>query len=377
MHTSTPTHTQASPQRTYLEQLKLGVLEEDEAQRTVIAALQKLHRQLQADTTNQPSSLSDRLLFWSNPKPNRAPHGLYIWGGVGRGKTWLMDVFFNALSIEQKQRLHFHHFMHTIHNDLAALKGARNPLQIVAKNLSLHTKILCLDELYVSDIGDAMLLGQLLKGLFHHGVTLVTTSNMPPDHLYQDGLQRMAFLPTIALIKEHMQTIELSGSIDYRLKFLESAKVYHTPLSEHSNQALQEEFDHLTTLKNQRGESITIEGRKIPTVSQAGDIIWFDFGILCGGPRASADYIEIARHFHTVILSNIPILNDEQIDYVRRFMNLIDEFYDRNIKLIISAESAPDKLYRGSRLAFEYQRTASRLQEMQSRTYLARSHKSQ
>jgi len=375
MHSPVPVDTNMSPQRVYSEQLQHGALEEDSAQLTVIDALQALHHQLLTATPDRSPSLSDRLLSWRKPQANGSPHGLYIWGGVGRGKTWLMDIFFDSLPFKQKQRLHFHRFMRTIHNELAKLKGQSNPLQTVAANFSRHTKILCLDELYVSDIGDAMLLGQLLKGLFQHGVTLVATSNTPPDHLYQDGLQRMAFLPTITLIKEHMQAIELSGSTDYRLKFLESAEVYHTPLNKDAAQSLQEEFNHLTTLKPDRKNSITIEGREIPVVSQAGDVIWFEFEIICGGPRAPADYIEIASHFHTVILSNTPTLDDEQIDRVRRFMHLVDELYDRNVKLIISAENTPDKLYQGKRLAFEYRRTASRLQEMQSRTYLAKRHK--
>jgi len=374
MHSQTDTQAHKSPQQVYSAQLQQGLLEEDDAQRTVIDALQKLHRELLTPATTKPLSLSERLFSRSKAKKENLTHGLYIWGGVGRGKTWLMDLFFNSLSFEQKQRLHFHHFMRTIHRELAQLKGQRDPLDTIAAKLSRRTKILCLDELYVSDIGDAMLLGQLLKGLFQHGTILVATTNIPPDHLYRDGLQRMAFLPTIALIKENMQIVELSGNTDYRLKYLESAKVYHTPLNDDSNQLLHEEFNHLATSQIQVGDAISIEGRSIPVISYTDDIIWFDFTVLCGGPRASADYIEIARQFHTVILSNIPIMTDEQTDHVRRFMTLIDELYDRNVNLIISAESTPKKLYQGNQLAFEYQRTASRLQEMQSRRYLAKSH---
>ncbi len=373
MHASA--YASPSPKRVYSEQLLHGSLDEDCAQRTVIDALQALHEQLLTIPSHRPLSLTERLLSWNKPQPNRPPRGLYIWGGVGRGKTWLMDIFFNSLTIKKKQRLHFHHFMRTIHRELAKLKGQHDPLDIIATNFSQQTQVLCLDELYVSDIGDAMLLGQLLKGLFHHGVTLVTTSNIPPDHLYQDGLQRLAFLPTIALIKEHMQSIELSGSTDYRLRYLESAKVYHTPQNKNSDQLLQEEFAHLAMSSIQTSGSITVEGREISFISQATNIIWFDFDTICGGPRASADYIEIAARFNTVILSNIPIMSDEQIDCVRRFMTLVDEFYDRNVKLIISAAATPDQLYQGRRLTFEYRRTASRLHEMQSRSYLSRSHK--
>ncbi|MCF6354127.1 MAG: AFG1 family ATPase [Candidatus Polarisedimenticolaceae bacterium] len=375
MHISATTNAHSSPQTIYSEQLQHGALDEDCAQRAVVNALQELHDQLLTATQVKPPSLSERILSWNRPQTKSAPHGLYIWGGVGRGKTWLMDIFFDSLPIKKKQRLHFHHFMHSIHSELAQLKGERDPLDIVAADFSRHTQVLCLDELYVSDIGDAMLLGQLLKGLFHHGITLVTTSNTPPDHLYQDGLQRLAFLPTITLIKEHMQSIELGGSTDYRLRYLESAKIYHTPLHKDSNKLLQEEFEHLAMPTVQAHGSITIERREIPFISQAADTIWFDFDTLCGGPRASADYMEIAARFHTVILSNIPLMNDEHIDCMRRFVNLVDEFYDRNVKLIISAAETPDKLYQGKRMAFEYRRTASRLQEMQSRVYLAKSHK--
>lgn len=375
MHASTSTYAHPSPIKIYSEQLLHESLDKDCAQRTVIDALQALHEQLLATPSSKPLPLSERLLPWKKPQPNRSPRGLYIWGGVGRGKTWLMDIFFNSLTIKKKQRLHFHHFMRTIHSELAQLKGQHDPLDIIAVNFSQQTQVLCLDELYVSDIGDAMLLGQLLKGLFHHGVTLVTTSNSPPDHLYQDGLQRLAFLPTIALIKEHMQAIELSGSTDYRLRYLESAKVYHIPLNKNSDQLLQEEFEYLAISSVQTSGFITVERREIPFISKATNIIWFDFDIICGGPRASADYIEIAACFNTIILSNIPLMNDEQVDCVRRFMTLVDEFYDRNIKLIISAAETPDRLYQGTRLTFEYQRTASRLHEMQSRNYLGRSYK--
>ncbi len=374
MQNPTPIKANRSPKQRYLEQLQRGALDEDSAQRAVVEALQTLYDQLLAAEPARRASLSSRLLPWNRSRPAPPPHGLYIWGGVGRGKTWLMDLFFSSLPIEKKQRLHFHHFMRTIHQELAQLKGLRNPLDTVAATFSRHARVLCLDELYVSDIGDAMLLGQLLKGLFHHGVTLVTTSNTPPDHLYQDGLQRLAFLPTIALIKEHMQTIELSGSTDYRLRYLESARVYHTPLDEHSERRLQQEFEHLALPPVETHGSITIENRAIPFIARASNMIWFDFETLCGGPRASADYMEIATRFHTLVLSGIPQMSDEQVDCIRRFMNLVDELYDRHVKLIVSAAESPERLYQGRQLLFEYRRTASRLQEMQSRTYLARRH---
>jgi len=364
----------STPRDIYLEQLQSGELKVDQAQDNVIEALQQLHNKLATPKAKKISSLHKRLLYWRKTPTPEVLKGLYIWGGVGRGKTWLMDIFYSSLPFAEKQRLHFHRFMRRIHNELAQLKGHKNPLDIVAANLAQKTRVLCLDEFHVSDIGDAMLLGQLLKGLFTHNVILVTTSNIPPDHLYQDGLQRLSFLPTIALLKQHTQTIELGGSTDYRLSYLELAKVYHTPLNNHSDQILQENFTYLAPVKEQHRGAIKIEGRDIQIITKTNDVIWFDFDTLCGGPRSVADYIEIARCFHTVILSNIPIMSDGQADRLKRFMHLIDAFYDRHVKLIITAEAEPIKLYQGERLAFEYNRTASRLQEMQSRIYLARGH---
>ncbi|VAX10511.1 ATPase, AFG1 family [hydrothermal vent metagenome] len=369
MHTSSNNLT--TPRKIYLEQLQGGELVADQAQETIIEELQQLHTKL----ITKPTNLRTRLLSWGKPTTHEIPRGLYIWGGVGRGKTWLMDIFYHSLPFAQKQRLHFHHFMRLIHSELAQLKGRTDPLDIVATNLAQQARVLCLDEFHVSDIGDAMLLGQLLKGLFSHGITLVTTSNIPPDHLYKDGLQRLSFLPTIALLKQHTKVIELGGCTDFRLKYLELAKVYHSPLDGDSDKKLQAEFTHLAPFDTQHKGTIKIAGRDIQIMSRANDIIWFEFDALCGGPRSSSDYIEIARCYHTVIIANILIMHDGHADKLRRFMHLIDELYDRHVKLIISAETTPAELYQGKRLAFEYKRTASRLQEMQSRTYLARRHR--
>ena len=362
-----------SPREHYLKQLQHGDLVADSGQTTVVDALQGLYERLLVAQTTDSLSLARRLFLRAKASAV-PPQGLYIWGGVGRGKTWLMDLFFHSLPFEQKQRLHFHRFMRQIHKELDRLKGQRDPLELVAADFAQQVRVLCLDEFYVSDIGDAMLLGQLLKGLFAQGVTLVVTSNIPPDYLYQEGLQRMNFLPAIALLKEHTGVVELGGSTDYRLKYLELAKVYHTPLVERSRQLMQAEFSRLTT-KGLDGGSICIENREIPVISLADDVAWFDFEVLCGGPRSPADYIEIARCFHAVLLSDIPAMDDNRTDWLRRFMHLVDEFYDRNVKLIISADALPEGLYRGERLAFEYRRTASRLKEMQSRAYLGRGHR--
>ncbi len=362
-----------SPQEHYSNQLRHGDLVADSEQAAVVGLLQDLYERLSTDSPPDSVGLARRLFSRSKPPP--PPRGLYIWGGVGRGKTWLMDLFFDSLAFEQKQRLHFHRFMRRIHHELARLKGRRDPLDIVAADFARQARVLCLDEFHVSDIGDAMLLGQLLKALFAQGVTLVATSNIPPDYLYQDGLQRVHFLPAIALLKQHTQVVNLGGSTDYRLKYLELAKVYHTPPGGRAQRLMQAEFSRLAPGKALENGRLCVEGREIPVISLADDVAWFGFEVLCGGPRSPADYIEIARCFHTVLLSDVPVMDDDQADRLRRFMHLVDEFYDRNVKLIISAAAAPEALYRGERLAFEYRRTASRLKEMQSHAYLAREHR--
>jgi cell division protein ZapE len=341
----------------------------DPAQALIVEHLQALYERLQA-----PPPPPRHILRWRRAAVS-APQGLYVWGGVGRGKTWLMDLFFHSLPFEQKLRLHFHRFMRRIHHELEQLKGHQDPLQIVAARLAGEARVICLDEFHVSDIGDAMLLGQLLKGLFSQGATLVTTSNIPPDALYKDGLQRANFLPAIALLQRHTQVVELGGDIDYRLLHLEQAKTYHCPLDEQAARRMRAEFRELAPDGIREDTFIRIEGRAIPAKARANNVIWFDFDTICGSPRSPVDYIEIARCFHTVLVSRIPELDDYQNDRLRRFMHLVDEFYDRNVKLVISADAQPEALYRGTRLAFEFQRTISRLREMQSHAYLARGHR--
>nr|WP_273440244.1 cell division protein ZapE [Sedimenticola selenatireducens] len=301
--------------------------------------------------------------------------GLYLWGGVGRGKTWLVDLFFNQLPFDNKLRIHFHHFMRNTHESLSRLKGVKNPLDRVAESLAARTRILCLDEFIVTDIGDAMILAQLLKSLFSRGVTLVTTSNTAPDNLYRNGLQRASFLPAIELIKQHTRVIHLDSTTDYRLRYLQQATVYHTPLGAAVNQRLIEEFEQLAPEPGQSGGTISLYWREIPVQRLADDLIWFDFFAICGPPRSQADYLELARCYHTVIISDIPLLTGELDDAARRFVFLVDEFYDRGVKLIISAAAGPLDLYRGERLKAEFERAVSRLQEMQSIEYLSREHR--
>jgi cell division protein ZapE len=293
---------------------------------------------------------------------------------VGRGKTYLVDTFFECLPLERKKRIHFHRFMQKVHHELRDLKDQRDPLQIVAKHFADKARVLCFDEFFVSDITDAMLLSGLLRGLFQRGVTMIATSNIPPDRLYWGGLQRARFLPVIELIKTHLKVAQLDGGVDYRLRHLEHAELYHTPLDARADEVLRDAFLHLAPEPGRVGVQLDIEGRQIDTRCYADGVVWFDFKVLCGGPRSTADYIEIARCFHTVMLSRVPVMGSHRDDEARRFLNLIDEFYDRSVKLIMTGEAPIDSLYTGKRLAFEFQRATSRLKEMQSHDYLARPH---
>ncbi|OOZ37861.1 cell division protein ZapE [Solemya velesiana gill symbiont] len=365
-----------TPEQYYRQQLEETDLVPDTAQEAAVTALQDLYdRLIQNNTPSSGYGLLKGLLAPRKKNAITPERGIYLWGGVGRGKTWLVDLFYNLLPTERKLRLHFHQFMRDVHEQLARLKGLQNPLDHVAKNLSQKARIICLDEFIVTDIGDAMILAGLLKALFNHGVTLVTTSNTPPDNLYQDGIQRASFLPAIDLLNQHTQTIKLDGGTDYRLRYLEQATIYHTPLVSNTGQRLKEEFDALAPEVSHEGGNIHVFGRNIPVRCIADDAVWFDFMALCGPPRSQADYLELARSFHTVLISDIPRLGPALDDATRRFLYLVDEFYDRNVKLIISAAEPPESLYQGERLAFDFQRAVSRLQEMQSTDYLAKGHR--
>jgi cell division protein ZapE len=305
--------------------------------------------------------------------------GCYIWGDVGRGKTWLMDMFFdsfdnNSLIAERKIRIHFHHFMQAIHDQLSLIGEQKKPLKHIAKALSQRYQLLCLDEFHVSDITDAMLLSGLLETLFEEGVVLVTTSNQAPKNLYKNGLQRERFLPAIHLIEQYTQTLQLNGKIDHRLRLLEKADTWHI-MSDTSQNILQARFMELITCPVQSPHKIHINYREIKTLLHTDNIIWFDFQVICGNKRGSADYIEIACQFHTVFISDIAQMNDGMNDRAKRFINMIDEFYDRNVNLLCSAQSRPELLYTGKQFAFEFKRTVSRLQEMRSHDYMQRPHK--
>jgi len=361
-----------TPQAEYQLLLDAGELEPDAAQAEIVRHLDTLYLQL-LQPRPKPGLLER---FTGRPKRvPQAPRGLYIWGSVGRGKTWLVDLFYNSLPLKQKRRIHFHRLMQEIHQGLASLRSQADPLERIADGLAQDIRILCLDEFIVTDIGDAMILAQLLQALFRRGVTLVTTSNTQPDNLYLGGIQRASFLPAIELLKQHTSVIELQGSLDYRLRYLQQAKVYHSPLGPASDRIMREEFQRLAPEKARIGGVINLFQRDIPVVQIADDLVWFDFEVICGPPRSQADYLEIARCFHSVMISGIPTLTPAQDDATRRFLYLLDEFYDRRVKLIISAARLPESLYEGNRLAFDFRRAVSRLQEMQSTEYLASPHK--
>ena len=285
-----------------------------------------------------------------------------------------MNAFHDGLPFPEKLREHFHSFMQHIHAELKPLTEMTDPLQTVASNLAGRARVICLDEFHVSDIADAMLLGRVLGGLFKHGVTVVTTSNTAPDALYQDGLQRERFLPAIELIKRHLHVLHLPGETDFRLRALESAEIYHHPLDSAAETALMECFNGLTPEHVEEAQVLAILGREIQTVRCAEGIAWFEFEEICKSPRSTADYIELARYFHTMLIANVVTMGKSHSDEARRFIQLVDELYDRKVNLILSAAVPPDELYTGKRLAEPFKRTRSRLVEMQSREYLHRSH---
>jgi cell division protein ZapE len=346
----------------------------DPAQVDAIASLSRVHAQLcKHRPADSPLAQLKRRL------PGKLGHtdpaiGLYMWGSVGRGKTFVMDVFFDALPFEDKLRYHFHRLMYRVHNRLKTLEGETDPLEIVAAELAAQARIICFDEFFVADIADAMILGKLLRGLFNRGVCLVATSNITPDELYRNGLQRQQFLPAIELLKQHTRVLHVDGQQDYRLRVLEQAELWHSPLDQKADINLHQYFAEIAPDEGTAEQSIEILGRDIKTRRRADGIAWFDFSAVCDGPRSQDDYIELARSFQTILLSNIPRLDTEHENQARRFIALVDEFYDRRVNLIVSAAEPIAQIYSGRRLASEFQRTASRLMEMQSHDYLAASH---
>ncbi len=365
-----------TPLSKYEADLASGNFTPDAAQRKAVEALQRLFDELMVYHGRAERSWLDKLkgLFGQQPQ---APKGIYFWGGVGRGKTYLVDTFFDALPFKRKMRVHFHRFMHRVHKELKLLKGQSDPLPLIADKLAAEARVICFDEFFVQDITDAMLLGTLMQELFQRGVVLVATSNIIPDELYRNGLQRQRFLPAIELIKQNCEVINVDSGIDYRLRTLTRAEIYHAPLDAEADTNLQRYFaelapDHCS--RNTDG-SIRINGRDIAVRLECDDVVLFEFDAICGGPRSQNDYIEIAQIYHAVLISNVPQLGGANDDAARRFLALVDEFYERRVKLILSAAVPLEKIYSEGKLTFEYQRCVSRLQEMQSHDYLAQEHK--
>ena len=311
--------------------------------------------------------------FFSFLKKNKKPRSLYIHGEVGRGKTFVMDLFFDHLKTERKIRLHFHRFMNNLHRDLHSLDKQKDPIKKIVKSLSKKYSVLCFDEFFVEDIGDAMLLGKFMTELFATGVCLVTTSNIEPKNLYLNGLQRKLFLPAIQSIEENCEVFFLDSENDYRLRALEQTDLFFMPLGTNAEENMSKAYETLSKASEHNEKSIKILDRKISIIKSSEGTIWFDFEEICSSPRSSADYIEIAREFHNVLISNIPIIKSD--DEARRFISLIDECYDRKVKVIVSSETHFPELYSMPKLIDKYKRTVSRLIEMQSKAYLSEPHK--
>ncbi|MCV9879727.1 cell division protein ZapE [Brenneria izbisi] len=372
---------QTTPSALYQQALSAGEYQPDDVQRQTVMRLEMIHQALcerAAQTAGETSGRLTKWRSWLGLRERRAlapVHGLYMWGGVGRGKTWLMDLFFHSLPGTRKLRLHFHRFMLRVHQELNQLQGHENPLEKVADGFKAETDILCFDEFFVSDITDAMLLAELLRALFNRGITLVATSNIPPDELYRNGLQRARFLPAIELIKQHCEVRNVDAGIDYRLRTLTQAHLYLTPLDAQTEDTMRQMFTRLSGKPwVTPGPTLDINHHPLPTLGASEGVLAIDFVTLCTQARSQNDYIALSRLYHTVLLHNVTVMGEKDENSARRFLALVDEFYERRIKLIISAQASMFDIYQGERLKFEYQRCLSRLQEMQSEAYLRQPH---
>ncbi len=360
------------PSALYQKRVDEGEVSPDKGQVNALTVLDQLHHALIERRHVQPQqSWWKKLVGEQTPVPCK---GVYLFGGVGTGKTFLMDLFFQSLPERIAKRIHFHRFMQSVHDQKTEIKDQQRPLDIIAEGISQKHRVLCLDEFAVTDITDAMILYGLLDALFNRGVSLVTTSNIEQVNLYKDGLQRARFLPAIDLLQLHTTEVKVDSGNDYRMAFLQSEALYHSPLTDSTNEKLQSSFAHLGGYVEESKSVIDLCGREVEVVATGSGIVWFEFAVLCQTHRSKVDYIEISKRFHTLILANIPVLTENDNDATRRLIELIDELYDRGVNLIISAESDPEKLYQGNRLAMPFERTISRLQEMTSEAYLSRPH---
>jgi cell division protein ZapE len=336
----------------------------DEAQLRAVAALERCENEW-ADYKARRSNAVTKLLL----RPP-IPRGVYMHGGVGRGKSFLMDCFFQSVPLTRKTRLHFHEFMREVHRELQELKGTANPLQELGRRVARRFRLICFDEFFVADVTDAMILHRLLEALFANRVSIVTTSNFHPDELYPNGLHRDRILPAIALLEQRLEVVNVDAGIDYRQRTLQQLPMLHTPLGGAADAAMAAAFARLAEARDEP-PVLNIEQREIRALRRAGGVVWFDFRTLCGGPRSQNDYLEIASRFHTVLLSNVPQMSPRLASEARRFTWLVDVLYDRRVKLILSTAVPPEALYTEGPLAHEFPRTVSRLHEMQSAEYLA------
>ncbi|MCM7621300.1 MULTISPECIES: cell division protein ZapE [Enterobacter] len=368
-----------SPASRYQLALNEGTHQPDDVQREAVNRLEMIYQELTAKPaeTEQNGGLKaafGRLLGKKAPQAHAPARGLYMWGGVGRGKTWLMDMFYQSLPGTRKQRLHFHRFMLRVHEELTALQGKSDPLEIVADRFKAETDVLCFDEFFVSDITDAMLLGGLMKALFARGITLVATSNIPPDDLYRNGLQRARFLPAIDAIKQHCDIMNVDAGVDYRLRTLTQAHLWLSPLNADTTREMDKLWLALAGAKREHAPELEINHRPLPTLGVENQTLAVSFTTLCVDARSQHDYIALSRLFHTVMVLDVPVMTRLMESEARRFIALVDEFYERHVKLVVSAEVPLYEIYQGERLKFEFQRCLSRLQEMQSEEYLKLEH---
>ena len=377
-----------TPKERYQSDLSAGVILPDEAQAQAVDALQDVFERLNLRLSEKKSFLT-KLLGKGAPAPIT---GLYMWGGVGRGKTYLMDSFYEALDFTRKSRMHFNRFMQRVHADLTELSGEKNPLDIVADRIASETVVLCFDEFYVSDIGDAMLLGGLMQKLFDRGICLVATSNIAPEGLYENGLQRARFIPAIKAVEANTRVLNVDSGIDYRLRVLSQSELYfekgqgdfekgegdfkegYKALFDDRSSPLNKLFSDLSGGRRPEAEVLVINRRNLQALGVSEGVLLAEFAELCLAPRSAADYTQLAKEYHSVLIDNVPELTSDIEDGARRFITLIDEFYDRNIKVAILADRPMASLYSGKKLSFEFQRTLSRLIEMQSVEYLGREH---
>jgi cell division protein ZapE len=356
----------------YRDALRRRGFEPDASQHAAVARLQQLFEEW-GDYKRRRATALRRLIV--HPP---LPRGVYLWGPVGRGKTFLMDSFYRCLPLVRRRRVHFHHFMRDVHRELDELKGTVDPLDTLAARIAKRYRLICFDEIALSDVADALILGRLIGRTLEKGVVYCMTSNYHPDELYKGGLKREDFLPAIDLVKSRLDVIQVDGGVDYRRRALQQVKAYHAPLAPDTDGALMQAFRRLAEVEEEHHE-LDVEGRVIPYRHRAGGVVWFDFKVICGWGRSQNDYIDLAKRFHAVVVSGVPRMSLEQADAARRFTLLVDVFYDQRVKLILSAEAAPDQLLlRGSRsgdaqlqaMIFQFNRTASRLAEMQTREYL-------